>query len=56
MLTCQQRIRRLRMMEAMERAYDRGDSQITKDEDGTLKYLDRNGNVLVTASMQKVKT
>lgn len=52
-MTVQQRIRSIRLMEKMERAYSRGNTCIEKTEDGTLKYKDSNGEVLFTAKMER---
>ena len=46
MMTCAERIRRIRLMEQMEKS-----NRTTKEADGTMKYLDKEGNVLVEAKM-----
>lgn len=56
MMTCAERMRRIRVMENMERAYNNGSNRVTKTNDGEINYLDRNGNVLIKASMKKVET
>ena len=53
MMTAAQRIRSIRLMEKMEKAYSDNDTQIEKDEDGTLKYKDKNGKVLFEAKMRR---
>ena len=45
-MTCAQRMMRIRLMEQMEKS-----NRTTKEADGTMKYLDREGNVLVEAKM-----
>ena len=45
-MTCAQRMMRIRLMEQMEKS-----NRTTKEADGTMKYLDKEGNVLVTAKM-----
>ena len=52
-MTVEQRIRSIRLMEKMEKAYSDNDTQIEKDEDGTLKYKDKNGKVLFEAKMRR---
>lgn len=47
-MTCADRIRRIRMMEKMEKS-----ERTIKTEDGTMKYHDRNGNVMIEARMIK---
>lgn len=56
MMTCAGRMRRIRVMEAMNKVYDNGSTQVKKADDGTMIYLDREGNVLVEASMKKIET
>ena len=51
-MTCASRIRQIRMMEKMDRLSQTSDC-VEKTEDGTMKYLDREGNVLVEARMVK---
>ena len=36
-MTCADRIRRIRMMERMERMYDSGSDLVMKTDDGTMK-------------------
>lgn len=43
-MTCAQRIARIRLMEKLERSND-----TVKTEDGTIKYLDSNNNVIIEA-------
>lgn len=50
-MTAAERIRRLRLMEKMEKA----NSCVEKSEDGTLKYVDKNNNVLFEAKMVQKK-
>ena len=45
-MTCAQRMMRIRLMEQMEKS-----NRTTKEADGTMKYLDKEGNVLVKAKM-----
>ena len=45
-MTCAERIRRIRLIEKLE-----ANSETKKEADGTMKYLDKEGNVLVTAKM-----
>ena len=45
-MTCAQRMMRIRLMEQMKKS-----NQTKKEEDGTMKYLDKEGNVLVEAKM-----
>ena len=49
-MTCASRIRQLRMMERMERLSQSSD-RVEKTKDGTMKYYDHKGNVLVEAKM-----
>lgn len=56
MMTCAERMRRIRVMENMERAYNNGSNRVTKTNGEEINYLDRNGNVLIKASMKKVET
>ena len=48
-MTAAERIRRIRLMEKMEKA----NSCVEKSEDGSLKYIDKNGNVLIEAKMNQ---
>lgn len=45
MMTCAQRMARIRFMEKMEK------SNRTKTENGTMKYYDKNGDVMIEAKM-----
>ena len=47
-MTCAQRMARIRLMEKMEKS-----NSCVKDENGTLKYIDRQGDVLIEASMKR---
>ena len=46
MMTCAQRMMRIRLMEQMDKS-----NRTRKEADGTMKYLDKEGNVLVEAKM-----
>ena len=46
-MTCAERTRRIRLMEKMEK------SNRTETENGTMKYKDREGNVLIEATMKR---
>lgn len=48
-MTTAQRIRSLRLIEKMEKS-----SVCEKDENGTLKYIDKNGNNLIEARVKRV--
>lgn len=48
-MTAAERIRRIRLMEKMAKA----NSSVEKAEDGTLKYVGKNGNVLIEAKMNQ---
>ena len=52
-MTVKQRIRTLRLMERMEKAYSHNHPNVEKSEDGTLKYKDDNGKVLFEVKMEK---
>ena len=52
-MTTAQRIRRIRLMEKMEKAYSNNNTHIEKAEDGTMKYKDNNGTVLFEAKMER---
>ena len=52
-MTAAQRIRRIRLMEKMEKAYSNNNSCIEKAEDGTLKYKDNNDKVLFEVKMER---
>lgn len=47
-MTCAERIGRIRLMEKMEKS-----DRTEKTEDGTMKYRDHEGNVLIEARMIK---
>lgn len=53
-MTCAARMRRIRMMETMERLYQNDSERVTKADDGTMTYTDRNGKELVKASMKEI--
>ncbi len=55
MMTCANRMRRIRMMEKMENLYQAGSNQVKKADDGTMTYFDKEGNVMIKASMRKVE-
>ena len=46
-MTCAERMRRIRLMEKMEK------SNRTTTENGTMKYHDKNGDVMIEAKMIK---
>ena len=46
MMTCAERMRRIRLMEKMNQS-----NRTEKADDGTMKYYDNNGNVMITAKM-----
>lgn len=48
-MTARQRIMSIRLMEKMENAYQNNNHVIK--EDGTMKYVDNNGNALFEAKM-----
>ena len=52
-MTCRERMLAIRMIDKMEKMNQAGMSCVTKDEDGTLKYTDKEGRVLVEAKMVK---
>ncbi len=56
MMTCAERMRRIRVMNTMDNVYNNGSNQVKKADDGTMTYLDKEGNVLVKASMKKIET
>lgn len=53
MMTTAERIRRIRMMERMERMHNSGSDRVEKTEDGTMRYYDSNGNVMIESKMVK---
>ena len=55
-MTCAARMRRIRMMETMDRVYQNGSKSVEKDTDGTMTYYDRNGNVIAEARIKKVES
>lgn len=56
MMTCAERMRRIRVMNTMDNVYNNGSNQVKKADDGTMTYLDKEGNTLVKASMKKIET
>lgn len=56
MMTCAERMRRIRVMNTMDNLYNNGSNQVKKADDGTMTYLDKEGNTLVKASMKKIET
>ena len=56
MMTCAERMRRIRVMNTMDNVYNNGSNQVKKADDWTMTYLDKEGNVLVKASMKKIET
>lgn len=48
-----QRIRSIRLMEKMEKAYSSNNTNIEKADDGTFKYKDDNDKVLFEAKMKR---
>lgn len=52
-MTVAQRIRGIRLMEKMEKAYSNNNPNVEKAENGTLKYKDNNGEVLFAVKMEK---
>ena len=56
MMTCAERMRRIRVMNTMDNVYNNGSNQVKKADDGTMTYLDKEGNTLVKASMKKIDT
>ena len=56
MMTCAERMRRIRIMNTMDNVYNTGSNQVKKADDGTMTYLDKEGNTLVKASMKKIET
>ena len=56
MMTCAERMRRIRIMNTMDNVYNNGSNQVKKADDGSMTYLDKEGNALVKASMKKIET
>lgn len=56
MMTCAERMRRIRVMNTMDNVYNNVSNQVKKADDGTMTYLDKEGNTLVKASMKKIET
>ena len=53
MMTAAQRIRSIRLMEKMEKAYSNNNTKVEKAENGTLKYKDNDDKVLFEAKMKR---
>ncbi len=53
-MTTAERIRRIRMMETMERL-SQSSNRVEKTEDGTMTYYDHNGNVMIEARMTRTE-
>lgn len=47
MMTCAEKIRRIRVMEKMQKMHESGSNRVEKTEDGTMKYYDSHGNVII---------
>ncbi len=56
MMTCAERMRRIRVMNTMDKVYNNSSNQVKKADDGTMTYLNKEGKELVKASMKKVET
>ena len=52
-MTTAQRIRSIRLMEKMDKAYSNNNTNVEKAEDGTLKYKGNDGKVLFEAKMKR---
>lgn len=52
-MTAAQRIRSIRLMEKMEKAYSNNNTNVDNAENGTLKYKDNDGKVLFEANMKR---
>ena len=52
-MTTAQRIRSIRLMEKMERAYSNNNPCVEKAADGTMKYKDENGKVLFEVRIKR---
>lgn len=56
-MTVKQRVRAIRLMEKMQAAYDHGNGSVNKTEDGTLQYINNDGEVLFGVKMtEKAKS
>lgn len=53
MMTCAERMRRIRVMEKMEKLSTYDNSQVKKADDGSMTYVNKEGNVMVKASMRR---
>lgn len=53
MMTCAERMRRIRIMNTMEKLYENGSDHVQKADDGSMTYLDKEGNVMIKASMRE---
>ena len=56
MMTCAERMRRIRIMNTMDNVYNNCSNQVKKADDGSMTYLDKEGNTLVKTSMKKIET
>lgn len=52
MMSCASRLRAIRLMEALERMHESGSDRVVK-EDGTTRYYDSKGNVMIEARMKR---
>lgn len=52
-MTCRARLASIRLMNQMERMNQGGNTCVNKAEDGTMQYINNNGDVLVEAKMVK---
>lgn len=50
-MTIRERMLAIRLMDRMEQQYQSNMDCVTKDKDGTLKYTDDKGNLLIEARM-----
>lgn len=56
MMTCAERMRRVRVMEKMEKISSYANSRVKRADDGSMTYFDTEGNVLIKASLKKVES
>lgn len=52
-MTAAQRIRSIRLMEKMEKAYSNNNTCVEKAEDGTIKYKNNEGKVLFEVKTER---
>ena len=52
-MTAAQRIRSIRLMEKMEKAYSNNNTNVEKAENGALKYKDNDGKVLFEVNTKR---